>query len=307
MSKLDKLRAQTGGNVAESMGRGVASAPLTHGASPPVAVDRWTGVERLTGAQRIAVNRIVRDPAQPRETFPAAELSELAESIRARGILQPIRVRWNEGAGVYVIVAGERRFRASQLAGLAEIPCVVTDAPATESEILLDQLAENLIRLDLEPIEQAKAFRRLMDLNDWSARRLAEALSIDHDKVNRAVRLLELPDAVQEAVAVGELAPATAYEVSKLDDPAEQAEVAALAVSGGLNRADVVQVVRQISGKSSKGRGAKGKPRKTSATMRTPNGVKITLEHRKGLDSATIRAALQHALATLGDDQAEAA
>ena len=163
MSKLDELRRATGGNVAESMGKGVPRAAPTHGASAAVGTDRWTGVERLAGAQRIPVDRIARDPAQPREVFAEVELAELTESIRARGILQPIRVRWDEGMRTYVIIAGERRFRAAQAAGLRDVPTVVQDGPMSDSDILLDQLAENLIRLDLEPIEQARAFKRLMD------------------------------------------------------------------------------------------------------------------------------------------------
>src|SRR5438067_1532706 len=105
MGKLDELRRDAGANVAESMGKGVARAGATHDASPPAA-DRWAGVERLTGAQRIEVGRIVRDPSQPRESFDDAELAELTESIRARGVLQPIRVRWSEEQGMYVVIAG---------------------------------------------------------------------------------------------------------------------------------------------------------------------------------------------------------
>lgn len=302
MSKLDELRRATGGNVAESMGKGVARPGPTHGASPPPSgADRWSGVERLAGAQRVPVDRIGRDPSQPREVFAEAELAELADSIRERGILQPIRVRWDEGRGMYVVIAGERRYRAATMAGLAVVPCVVEDAPMTDSEILLDQLAENIVRLDLEPIEQAKAFKRLMDANDWSARRLAEALHIDHDKVNRAVRLLALPAAIQDAVAVGEMAPTTAFELTKLADPEAQADVAARVVAEGLNRAEVVEAVREQatrSPRSGKGRGAKAKPRKTTATIRTAAG-KVTVENRRGVDDETLEAALVEALGTI--------
>lgn len=297
MSKLDGLRRATGGNVAESMGKGVTRSSLTHGASTPEGKDRWTGVERLAGAQRIPVERIARDPAQPREVFAELELAELTESIRTRGILQPIRVRWDEGMGTYVIIAGERRFRAAHAAGLRDVPAVVHDGPMSDSDILLDQLAENLIRLDLEPIEQARAFQRLMDANGWSARRLAEVLHIDHDKVNRAVRLLELPASVQEAVAGGAISPTVAYEVSKLADPRMQAEVARLAVAEGLNRLDVVEAVRARSSKAGKGRGGKAKPRPTSVTIRTRYG-KVMVENHRGVDDSIILAALDEATAT---------
>lgn len=300
MSKLDELRRATGGNVAESMGKGVARTVPAHDASTLAGGDRWAGVERLAGAQRIPVDRIARDPAQPREIFAEAELSELTDSIKARGVLQPIRVRWDEGQGMYVVIAGERRFRAARAAGLPAVPCVVQDAPMSDSEILLDQLAENIVRLDLEPIEQARAFKRLMDANEWSARRLAEALHIDHDKINRAVRLLELPAAIQEAVAGGDLAPTTAFELTKLADPGAQTAVAARAMAEGLNRTEVVEAVRREAGRpvgQGTGRGAKARPRKTSTSFRTAAGFKVTVEHRRGLDDEAVHAALLDAAA----------
>ncbi len=299
MGKLDELRRATGSNVAESMGKGVARSPMTHGASVSGQADRWTGVERLAGAQRIAVDRIIRDPSQPREIFPAAELQELADSIRARGVLQPIRVRWDEGQSMYVVIAGERRLRASALAGLAEVPCVVHDGAISESDLLLDQLAENLVRLDLQPIEQAKAFRRLMDANGWSARRLAEELHIDHDKVNRSIRLLNLPEDIQEAVADGAIAPTSAFEITKIEDPEIQAEVASLAVAGNLTRSEVAETVRAHTPRSSakNGKGRASKPKlKTSVILRTALGSKITIENRKGLDDQAIHAALTDAI-----------
>lgn len=301
MSKLDELRKATGSNVAESMGKGVARSAVPHGASPAASgPDRWAGVERLTGAQRIAVDRIERDPTQPREEFKAAELAELTESIRARGVLQPIRVRWDEGRGMYVVIAGERRLRAAKVAGLADVPCVVQDTPLSEADRLLDQLAENMIRLDLEPIEQANAFKRLMDSQGWSARRLAEALHIDHDKVNRAVRLLDLAPTVQESVAAGAIAPTTAFELSKLEDPTEQEAIAARVVSEGLSRTEAAEAVRRAEGRP-KGRGAKpkSKARKvTSRTIRTAAG-RVTVENARGLDDALVAAALEQALASL--------
>lgn len=316
MGKLDNLRKATGANVAESMGKGVLRPAVTHGASTaPSAPDRWTGVERLSGAQRIPLDRIERDPAQPRETFSETELAELTESVRARGILQPIRVRWSEEQGTYIVIAGERRLRAARAAGLPDAPCVIHEAPLSDSEVLLDQLAENMIRLDLEPIEQAKAFKRLMDSQGWSARRLADELHIDHDKINRAVRLLDLPEPVQESVAEGRLAPSTAFELSKLDDAEAQSRVAARAVSEKLSRSDVVEAVRQVSDRprtSDKGRGvSKGKSRSrkpTSRTFRTPS-ARVTVENHRGLDSSAILSALETAADQLRAelDQADAA
>jgi ParB family chromosome partitioning protein len=303
MSKLDELRRAAGMNVAESMSKDLVRPAATHGASAPAPAgpDRWAGLERLGGAQRIPISRIERDPGQPREVFEEAELAELAESIRARGMLQPIRVRWDEGRGMYVVIAGERRLRAAGIAGQADVPCVVHDAPLSEAEILLDQLAENIVRLDLQPIEQARAFRRLMDANGWSARRLAEELHIDHDKVNRAVRLLELPGPVQAAVAGGALPPTTAYELSKLPNPAAQAELATRAVAEGLSRDDVAAAVRRPAGSKAglKGRGGAKARKATSRTLRTSAGCKVTVENRRGVDDEMIVAALEEILSRI--------
>src|SRR5206468_5331750 len=109
--------------------------------------------------------------------FEPGALERLAESLKERGQLQPIRVRWEAGMDKWVIIAGERRWRAATLAGLATVAAVEASGPLTDDEILGDQLVENCVREDLKPIEQARAFKALMDRNDWSAIRLAKALS----------------------------------------------------------------------------------------------------------------------------------
>jgi ParB family chromosome partitioning protein len=307
MGKLDELRRGAGANVAESMGKGVLLGDVTHGAAVPrsAPADRWAGVERLAGAQRIAIDRVERDPTQPREDFDGEEakaaLAELAESIRARGILQPIRVRWSEERGMYVVIAGERRLRAAQAAGQVDVPCVIHDGTLSEADLLLDQLAENLIRLDLQPVEQARAFRRLMDANGWSARRLADELHIDHDKVNRAVRLLRLPEDLQAQVESGTVPVSAAAEVAKVGDEATQRAIIGKLAAGTMTRDEAVEEVRQVAPRVAGGKAkGKGKGRKvTTRTIRTAIGVKVTLERAKGLDADAIRAALAEVLARL--------
>jgi ParB family chromosome partitioning protein len=294
MSKLDALKRLAGGNAAESMSR-----PAMHGASAPpplVPPDRLQGVVRSKAAAEIPVDRIVPDPDQPREEFDADALAHLAESLRTRGQLQPIRVRWDEAQGLYVLVCGERRWRAATMAGLTTVSCIIADGPADPAELLALQLVENLIREDLRPIEQARAFRTLMDANGWSTHQLARELAITQSSVVRAVALLELPEAVQHQVEQGALPPATAYELSKLDSPAAVSEVAGRVVAEGLSRSETVAVVQARS--RGKGRGAKAKPRKvTTRTFRAGAGVKVTLECRRGLDVELLRATLVEILA----------
>lgn len=298
MSKLDALKRLAGGNAAESMAR-----PLMHGASAapaPAVPERLQGVTRSKAAAEIALGKIVPDPDQPREEFDAEALARLAESMKARGQLQPIRVRWDGGRERYVIVCGERRWRAAGLAGLTTMSCVVMDGPASPAELLALQLVENLIREDLRPVEQARAFRSLMDANGWSTHQLARELAITQSAVVRALALLDLPEPVQAAVERGALPPATAYELSKLDDAEAVTEVAGRVVAEGLSRSEAVAVVRE---RSRKGRGARSR-KPTTRMFRTGAGPRVTIEWGRGLSVEVIVAALTEALARA---QAEAA
>ncbi len=237
MGKLDELRRLAGGNADESMGAGRAA--VVHGApgpGPRPVAARLQGITRSQNVAEIPVERIGPDPDQPREDFDEEALLRLAESLKARGQLQPIRVRWDEGRGLYIIVCGERRWRAARMAGLDTMAGVIVEGPMNAAELLTVQLVENALREDLRPLEQAKAFRALMQQRDWSARQLARELAIPHPNVVRALALLELPPSVQDSVEQGALPPATAYEVSKLPTAEAQAEVAGLVVAEGLSR-----------------------------------------------------------------------
>ena len=175
MSKLDELRRTAGQNIKDSAGADRVERPEANAAGG--APDRWRGVERSRDMAMIPVAKIDRDPDQPRQEFDEEELDRLAESLRIRGQLQPIRVRWDEGRGVYVVLAGERRWRAARMAGLDKLACVIHEGVLTDEEKLAMQLVENALRADLKPVEQARAYRRLMDaqglLDPGSGRRAA--------------------------------------------------------------------------------------------------------------------------------------
>lgn len=245
MGKLDDLKRLTAGNVDDSLGVGRAHRPAevsTSGTTPA----RWQGVTKSKGAVEIPIEKVVPDPDQPREEFDPDALARLAESLRTKGQLQPIRVRWDEGRGAYVILIGERRWRAAGVAGLPTIGAVVVEGPIDPGELLAIQVVENCLREDLKPIEQARAFRALIDRNGWTVRRVAEELSINHSAVVRAIALLDLPRSVQERVEQGGLAPSVAYEVGKLDDPTLQVEVAQAAVTESLTRSEVTELVQAV-------------------------------------------------------------
>jgi len=244
MSKLDELRRTAGHNVKDSAGADrVDQPPGNAGVGAP---DRWRGVERSRDMALIPVAKIDRDPNQPRQEFDDEELARLAESLRIRGQLQPIRVRWDESRGTYVILAGERRWRAARMAGLDKLSCVIHEGDPTDEETLAMQLVENALRADLKPVEQARAYRRLMDAKGYSTRELAAELHIAQTSVVRTLTLLELPADVQARVEGGELAATVAAELTKLPDPAIQAEIAQAVVAEGLTRTEVTELVQAV-------------------------------------------------------------
>lgn len=297
MAKDKDLLQRFGANLAESMGAGRQSGQTP---PPPATMGKHDGVSRLRAAAEIEVGRIVADPGQPRTEFDPSAIARLAESLKAHGQIQPISVRWSDDMGRYLIVTGERRWRASILAGRPTIAAVILEGERTESQVLEMQLVENCLREDLQPIEQARAFRTLMDRNDWTAARLAEALQLTGASVTRALALLDLPYTVQDAVASGDLAPSVAYEVSKLEDPDEQAEVAARVVAEGLSRSETVEAVRRASRSSSKGRGAiKARPKRPTVRTIKTTSCRLTLEFKRAVDLAEVEGALREALAKI--------
>ncbi len=303
MGKADQLLRSVGGMITESAShRGTPAAMPTAPAGTSLTPDRLAGVVRSKTALEIPLDKIEADPSQPREEFDEDALARLAASIGTRGVLQPIRVRWVEDRGRYVIVYGERRWRAASLAGLTSIPCVVSEKPLEPGELLAIQLIENALREDLKPIEQAKAFRTLMSANGWSGNQLSKELGISQSAVVQALALLELPETVQERVETGLIAPSTAYAIATLEDPEVQIAIADRAVSEGMNRAEVVRAVREENLRNpaaNKGRGVKTKSKPTTVTIRTPDGCKVTIENRRGLDESVIRSALNAALSQL--------
>lgn len=296
---MAKARNDMLANIADSMG----ARPAIHGESAPAPAAARPSLERQSEGRRrldsgalIRVDRIVPDPAQPRQEWDQAELERLADSLKSRGQLQPIRVRWDDAASRYVVVVGERRWRAAQLAGLEMLACVVvTGAPSAE-DLLEDQLVENCVRLELKPVEQARAFKTLLDRRGMTQRELADRLAIGQASIARALALLGLPDQVQTAVDAGAIAPDVAYQISRVDDPQAQAELAELVVAEGLTRGDVTKAVQRARPKA-KGRGAKPKPARkpVERVFRTVAGPRVTVEFRKGLDASTILAALDDA------------
>ena len=117
----------------------------------------------------IPLDLIEPDPGQPRKEFDSESLAKLADSLRKRGQIQPVMVCWSDSQAAYVILTGERRWRAARQAGMEKLACIVRDQPMSEGELRAVQLIENCLREDLKPLEQAHAYRDLMASNEWSA------------------------------------------------------------------------------------------------------------------------------------------
>lgn len=154
----------------------------------------------IDGSQ-IAISKIETNPNQPRKEFDEAGLEELADSIKANGVLQPILVR--PVGSKYEIVAGERRFQAAKRAGLKEIPCVVREV--SDAEVFQLALIENLQRTDLNPVEEARGYKKLIEEKALTQEGLANVLSKSRPAVANTLRLLELPDGILDMVAAGKL------------------------------------------------------------------------------------------------------
>jgi ParB family chromosome partitioning protein len=297
MGKLEELIRSHGANISDSFGTGQAGDSLPPGMSLQQAQRvpaRDRGVTRSKHAVEIPVDRIQPDPDQPREEFEHDAMERLAESMRTRGQLQPIRVRWEEERSCYIIVMGERRWRAAIQAGLPTLSCIVHQGAVAPGDLLALQLIENAVREDLKPIEQAKAYRKLQEMYGWSGNQLAKELAVPQPAVVHALSLLKLPDDIQTKIEAGELAPRTAYELTKLDDSAAQIALAEQVVTEKLTGTQVAAVVKaKKAGKSAPA----GSARKE---FKREDGVKVTIAGADGPEA--VLAALKWAVKRVQDE-----
>lgn len=189
------------------------------------------GIKLRTQMLVLNPDQIDPDPDQPRHKFDKPGLEQLAASLLAHGQLQPVLVRKDPGkGGRYVLIAGERRWRAAKLARMEEIRVIVY----LQGNVRSIQLVENLLREDLRPTEKAKAYRAILDTEKCSIRELARRLSLDHSGIAKSLDLLDLPEKVQEMIDAGQIPPTTAYAIAK-KPKSEQVKLAKAAASGKIN------------------------------------------------------------------------
>ena len=308
MSKAaDNLQRRFGQNLSESLGVragvGGMSSP-----SPSIGFPRETspddGRTRAREAGHMEIERIVPDPDQPRKEFSDDAIERLAASLLKHGQLMPIRVRWNATIGKWVVISGERRFRAATRAGLKTVACVFAEDGLSPSEILQEQIVENLLREDLKPIEQARAYRQLMDLHGWTAKELAGELQVSQGAVSKSLSLLSLPVELQERVDDGSIPATAAYEVAKVEDKEVQREIARRIVDEDMTRDATTEAVREAVGKppklgpsaaKSKGRG--DQPARGSVRTFKAVGARVSITFpRKTVRDEEVITALEDAL-----------
>jgi ParB family chromosome partitioning protein len=175
-----------------------------------------SSTESLT---EIPVDQIDANPRQPRRAFDPASLDELAKSLKSAGMIQPVVVR-RTPEGRWQLIAGERRWRAARQAGLERIPAVVREA--TDAESLELALVENLLREDLNPMEEADAYQQIVTEFGWTQEELAQRVGRDRSTIANCLRLLRLPRPIQEDLRAGRLTMGHARALLSLTDPAEQ-------------------------------------------------------------------------------------
>ena len=189
----------------------------------------------------IAIDLIEPNPEQPRTRFAEESLEELAQSIRMNGVVQPIVVR--SVGGRFQIVAGERRWRASQRAGLRKIPAVIKEV--SDEKLLELALVENIQRQELNPIEEAKAYRKLIDNIGLTQEVIADRVGKHRTVITTSMRLLRLPTEIQRIIEEGSLSAGHGRALLMVDEPAAQREVANMAIESGWSVRDIERAIRK--------------------------------------------------------------
>lgn len=259
----------------------MARQPLGRGLSALIGEDRAASVSPTPS--EVDIDLIDANPQQPRQRFSDTELDQLAASIKANGVVQPIVLRKNDSR--YQIVAGERRWRASQRAGMRRIPAVIRDVP--DEKLLELALIENIQRQELNPIEEANAYRRLIEHIGLTQEALSERVGKERTAITTSMRLLKLPNDIQRLLAEGRLSAGHGRALLMSDDPKVQRAAANEAADKGLSVRETERLVKRA--------GRQMEEKKTVTASQDPNvkmaetrlmrrfgtSVKIT-QNRKG-------------------------
>jgi ParB family transcriptional regulator, chromosome partitioning protein len=263
------------------LGRGLASLIGDMGAETDKAAATSNASERVRNQRRVPIEFLRPNPRNPRREFSPAQLDELANSIKERGIIQPIAVRPVRGAtDSFEIIAGERRWQAAQRAGLHDVPVVVLDV--SDVEALELAIVENVQREDLNPLEEAAGYQSLLDEFKYHQDEIAKVVGKSRSHIANMLRLLKLPEFVKAAMRAGKL---TAGHARALIGHPEPEKLAQQIIARDLNVRQVEALVRDSGGKSASP-AKKAPPKKEADTVAMEKrasdalGMSVTIDHR---------------------------
>lgn len=211
-------------------------------------------VDDMVSTSTLPINEIIPNKEQPRKTFDEGALQELADSITVHGVLQPLLVRPLLSGG-YQLIAGERRWRASRMAGLKEVPVIIREL--SDSEAMEIAIIENLQREDLNPIEEAEGLQALIDKCDYTQEQVAVSVGKSRPAIANALRLLKLPEEVRQMTKEGEISAGHARALLAFDNQAIMYEVAKQIVSDKLTVRDVERLAKRPTKSAEKKQNAK--------------------------------------------------
>ena len=242
-------------------------------------------IKRMKNAQVIEVSKIEPDPEQPRKHFDEGELNRLAESLREHGQLQPISVLLDRSSEErkYIIISGERRWRAAKIANLETLNAVVEKRRLSQEELRIRQYAENAVRDDFAPIDLALFYKKMQEETGASLRELAPKLLTSAAKMSRTMKLLAFPDDIQQQINDRVVPHTVAYEVLKIEGEEQQREYIANFLAGHTTTEEISAQSTPQTG----GRPQKTKKPKTKKTV-TIRGLKIDLSSKEKLTQAEI-------------------
>lgn len=230
--------------IKKGLGRGLNALLSVYDDEETVETPVNTTKTEIKGLNEIKISDIQPNPNQPRKHFDETALNELAASIKIHGVIQPIVIN-EENNGKYMIIAGERRWRAAKIAGLETIPAYIRNF--TEKQIKEISIIENLQREDLNPIEAAKAIKQLMEEYKLTQEAVAERIGKSRSVIANTVRLLSLPMEVVDLIEKDKLSAGHAKVLVGLDDPQEQIKIAYVAVSKKLSVRDIEKLVKNFN------------------------------------------------------------
>ena len=225
----------------------------------------------------IGIEQIKPNVNQPRKKFNEEHIAELAESILKHGIIQPLVVR--RSGAFYEIVAGERRWRAARRADLEKVPCIIREF--TDEENMLIAIIENLQREDLDPIEEANGLNQMIKKFGMTQEEVSKSISKSRPYISNSLRLLKLPEYIQELVSEGKLSMGHARALISVEDPKLQSEICSRIVKDGLSVRDVEKLVAQ----NTRPRRKRAKRVKSPDTVRAENRLKEIYGTRVSIDS----------------------